>query len=138
MQIVAVAFLKSGERVEGILTLPDHVTEQIADVGQALARTRIKFQHAVEVAAENMYVAHKDFHEAKVRRELEDEQFAKRVARGEKEPLRGPDQIAFAGTREPAVQIPNTGNTTHEKALAAAGFVKDKAGRFVKKEADNA
>ena len=117
MQIVTVAFIPSVGRVEAVLTFPDAVTDADLATGNALGRTRIKLQQAVEVAAENAFVAMKDRKEADARAA----EARARRASGEKEPPRGPDQIAFAGSKEPAVEVPNTGTVSHVEALRLAG-----------------
>ena len=110
MKIVAVATTPDGQRVEATLDIPDAYAASI-DTGNARERTRAKLQQAADVAAENIYVARKDY----------DVQRHSRKAVDKKAP-RGPDQVAFAGSKEPAVEVPNTGNVSHADALRMAGF----------------
>lgn len=132
MRIIAVAELPNGERVEGVLTIPDEFAAS-AGHGNALERSRVKLQTAVNVAAENMAIAKHDY-------EVERERRASQAKRSKADDVRGPDQVAFAGSFE-SVEVPNTGTVTHAEALRKAGLketVDAKSGRKMVKRLGDA
>jgi hypothetical protein len=83
--------------VDLIVRLPDALLAALA-VGDARARIQRLLSDTAEAIATIVTVAEQD------RRALPAEQARQRSAAAD--PNRGPDQIAFAGTKAPAVEVP--------------------------------
>ena len=103
MHLIAVATDDVGRRYEVDLTIPDEVVGSLS-VNNVRARLQRAIQQTAEHAATNCYVADKDRALAALARQTDEGQEQVTAPRG-------PDQIAFAGTTQPAVEVPGTGGT---------------------------
>jgi hypothetical protein len=93
----------AGERVEVTITLPDGAEDALArNVNGIRESLRLIAQRAASQAAENVFVAKKDLSDEQMRLQLAADQPASTAPRG-------PNQIAFAGSKAPAVEVPGTG-----------------------------
>jgi hypothetical protein len=99
MELIAVATDLNGRRVELVLRLPDEYQGEAMSTNEAESRLRLMLQTGVTRAAEIVSVSEKDM-------------LSRRKFSGMKRsPSAGPDQIAAAGSKSPAVVIPTTGAT---------------------------
>ena len=96
MKLIAVAETSAG-RAELTLTLPEEFADGVLDTGEARQRLQLLLNREVQRCAEVATVARRDAMDAP---RVEAEVRARRAGG-----RRGPDQVAFAGSRRKAVAV---------------------------------
>lgn len=110
MKLTAVAEDAEGNRFESTLTIPDKF-QAVLDVNEAEKRLRFALQREVNRAVEILSVSLKDDQD---RVEREKAQRKAGVDPKKRAADAGPDQVAFAGTKE-SVEVPETGTKARGK-----------------------